>query len=214
MLSRSDKSQIRIHLHKIKDRESRPVLDLFQKGQIYSFLHDLLDNDINPKGLAKPKEKEIVKEVVYEEISESRIQEIVAQVRSELIVTHGKDGKDGKDSPSAEEIAIQLKTDTTFLSNIKPNMPMYAGGSGVGVGEVEKIINRMRPLNPKMFGPEEDGNWRIIQDGEYLRFEYLDDGVWMEQGEVFVTNYAVDGMILTEDVQPITTENNEILTEE
>ena len=215
-LSSFEKNQILKHLNALTRKVNRDPLDLFQKGQVFNYLNDI-DKEVNPKlGTETPKEieKEIIikKEIITQEISDDKMKEIIKAVKSEITI---KDGRDGKDAPDKDDLLKALRDDFEFIQQLKSHVPKWTGsGGGLGVNDVIKEINTQRPINPKMFGDGGDGTWRIRQDGDHLRFEHFDDGIWMEQGEVFVTNRAADGMIITEDNNPLVTEDGFILVEE
>ena len=227
-LSDFQREQIQLFLDSFNDtKESnlssseKSELSFFEKSQVFKFL----DKDNAPKEkkqvvkkiIEKPIEiqKEVIvkKEIVEKDLDDAKIQEIINTVTSQISIPI-EEPKEETPQPTLEEIVDALKKDIEFTQKLRPNTPKYFGGGGLGEGDVIDTINNLRPLNPKLFGPDEDGNWRIREDGEHLRVEYKDDGIWMEQGEFFVTNRAVDGMLVTEENNPFVTEDNVILTEE
>jgi len=196
-------------------------LSFFEKSQVFKFLTKenapTEKKKVVKKIIEKPIEiqKEVIvkKEIVERELGDDKIQEIIKTIQSQIIIPELPTNTVQEETPSLESIVDALKKDFEFTQKLR-TPPKYIGGGGLGEGDVVNVIDRERPLNPKMFGLDEDGTWRIREDGEHLRVEYQDDGIWMEQGEFFVTNRAVDGMLMTEDENPLITEDNIILIEE
>ena len=215
MLNEFEKIQIKKFLNHLEEKDHQPVLNLKQKDALGVFISDLEKNtksdNIQP---------EVVREVVREVIPEDQIESIIKRVTTELQVKNGTDGKDGKngsdgkDAPTKEELILSLKQDIDFITNLKTNIPLFAGGGGYGEKDILRLIEQEKlPLNPKYFGPDEDGNWRLNAVGDVLYQEYKVNGVWIPQCECKATE-LYDCLILTEDEIPIITEDGNFLVQE
>lgn len=217
LLSEFEKNEILKYLREYKNKKNKPKIDLFEKGQIFSHLSKV-DKEINPK-LGKKKdyfediseceietEKEVIiqKEIIKEKISEDKIREIIDIVKSEIT------NKDKKEVLAINKVVDALKLDPDFIAKVRTR-PIY--GSGYGYNDVVRVIDQIRPLNPKLFGEDDNGMFRIIQVGDKLIQEYKVAGIWIPQCECEATE-VYDNVILTQTVYTIEEDSLPIIAED
>jgi hypothetical protein len=173
------------------------MISEFEKNEIFKYLKSLNEDsfigdldvyvkDINVE--IKPKEKPVIKTVYVKQ----------KEVKK-------------KNIPSVDDIVEKLKHDVDFLSQLR-TYPIWGSG-GIGDRDANLIalaaVNN-RSLNPKYFGEDENGTWRIVQDGDTLFQEYKYNDVWIPQCKCEATK-LYENFILEENEYLLETEDEDFL---